>query len=173
MSDQRVSEIVPKPAEPHANGSGPKRVCLAYSGGLDTSCILAWLIDQGFEVVCFIADVGQEEDLEAARQKGLKCGAKAVYVEDCRKEFVDETIFGAMKANALYEGVYLLGTSLARPIIARRQIEIAAKEKCDYVSHGATGKGNDQVRFELAYYALNPNIKVIAPWRIPGTLSSP
>ncbi|KAI9016020.1 argininosuccinate synthase [Hyaloraphidium curvatum] len=153
-----------------ANGAAAKRpkVCLAYSGGLDTSCILAWLIDEGYDVVCFIADIGQEEDLEAARQKGLKCGAVKVYVEDIRKEFVEETVFASVKANCLYEGIYLLGTSLARPIIARKQIEIAQKEGCDFVSHGATGKGNDQVRFEMGYYALQPSIKVIAPWRIPA-----
>jgi argininosuccinate synthase len=141
------------------------KVVLAYSGGLDTSCILKWLIEKGYEVVAFIADVGQQEDLEAAKEKALKCGASKAYVEDLKKEFVTDFIFPAIKANAIYEGRYLLGTSLARPVIAKKQMEIAAKEGAEYVSHGATGKGNDQVRFELTYYALNPKIKVIAPWK--------
>ncbi|ORX61590.1 argininosuccinate synthase [Hesseltinella vesiculosa] len=143
------------------------KVCLAYSGGLDTSCILVWLIEQGYEVVAFIGDVGQEEDFEAAREKALKIGACKVFVEDLKEEFVKEQIFPAIQANAIYESVYLLGTSLARPIIARKQIAIAAQEGCQFVSHGCTGKGNDQVRFELAYYALKPDIQVIAPWRLP------
>ncbi|KAL1918347.1 uncharacterized protein VTP21DRAFT_3007 [Calcarisporiella thermophila] len=143
------------------------KVLLAYSGGLDTSCILAWLLEQGYEVMAYMADVGQEEDFEAARKKALGVGASKVFIEDLRREFVEELIFPAVQANAIYENVYLLGTSLARPVIARRQIEIAAREGCDYVSHGCTGKGNDQVRFELSFYALNPNIKVIAPWRMP------
>ncbi|RHZ76903.1 hypothetical protein Glove_187g100 [Diversispora epigaea] len=146
--------------------SEQKRVLIAYSGGLDTSCILVWLIEQGYEVLAYMADLGQEEDFEAAKEKALKIGAKKVFIEDLRREFVEELIFPAIQANAIYENVYLLGTSLARPIIARRQIEIAIKENCQYVSHGCTGKGNDQVRFELAYYALKPDIKVIAPWRI-------
>ncbi|MCJ1284778.1 argininosuccinate synthetase [Xylographa opegraphella] len=143
------------------------KVCLAYSGGLDTSCILAWLIEKGYDVVCFMADVGQEEDFEAAKQKALKIGAKEVYVEDLRREFVEELCFPAIQCNAVYENIYLLGTSLARPVIARAQISVAQKTKCTLVSHGCTGKGNDQVRFELAFYALQPSIKVIAPWRIP------
>ncbi|KAG0312737.1 argininosuccinate synthetase [Linnemannia gamsii] len=143
------------------------RVLLAYSGGLDTSCILAWLIEQGYEVMCYMANVGQEEDFDAAVIKAKGCGATKVFVEDLQREFVEELIYPAVQANTIYEGVYLLGTSLARPVIARRQMEIAARENCQYVSHGCTGKGNDQVRFELAYYALKPDIKVIAPWRVP------
>ncbi|KAJ7307985.1 hypothetical protein JRQ81_008484 [Phrynocephalus forsythii] len=142
-------------------------VVLAYSGGLDTSCVLVWLKEQGYEVVAFMANIGQEEDFETARRKALSLGAKKVYVEDVRKEFVEEFIWPAVQANAVYEDRYLLGTSLARPCIARKQIEIAQKEGAQYVSHGATGKGNDQVRFELAYYALHPRIKIIAPWRMP------
>ncbi|KAI9314980.1 argininosuccinate synthase [Dichotomocladium elegans] len=143
------------------------KVLLAYSGGLDTSCILAWLIDEGYEVMAYVADVGQEEDFEAIRAKALKVGASKVFVEDLKAEFVKELIFPSIQANAIYEAVYLLGTSLARPVIARRQIEIATREGCQFVSHGCTGKGNDQVRFELAYYALNHDIQVIAPWRLP------
>ncbi|HNR45409.1 MAG TPA: argininosuccinate synthase, partial [Methanofastidiosum sp.] len=139
------------------------KVVLAYSGGLDTSVILTWLIDEGYDVICFIADVGQDEDLKAAKEKAIKCGATKVYVEDLRAEFVTDFIFQALKGNAMYENRYLLGTSLARPLIAKKQIEIAQKEKAKYVAHGATGKGNDQVRFELTYYALNPSIHVIAP----------
>ncbi|EJD43711.1 argininosuccinate synthetase [Auricularia subglabra TFB-10046 SS5] len=144
------------------------RVLLAYSGGLDTSCILAWLIEEGYEVYAFMADVGQEEDFEAARAKALKVGAKKFFLIDMKREFVTELIYPAVQANCIYEGVYLLGTSLARPVIARGMIEVAAREGCDYVSHGCTGKGNDQVRFELAFYGLKPDIKVIAPWRIPA-----
>ncbi|KAF8475393.1 putative argininosuccinate synthase [Russula ochroleuca] len=143
------------------------RVLLAYSGGLDTSCILAWLIEQGYEVYAFLADVGQEEDFEAARQKALYVGAKKFFLEDLKREFVTELIYPAVQANAIYENVYLLGTSLARPVIARGMIAVADREGCDFVSHGCTGKGNDQVRFELAFYGLKPDIKVIAPWRIP------
>ncbi|EJT96568.1 argininosuccinate synthetase [Dacryopinax primogenitus] len=143
------------------------RVLLAYSGGLDTSCILAWLIEQGYEVVCFMADVGQEEDFVAARAKALKVGALKFHLEDMKREFVEQLIYPAVQANCIYEGVYLLGTSLARPVIARGMISVAEKEGCDFVSHGCTGKGNDQVRFELAFYGLKPTIKVIAPWRIP------
>ena len=146
------------------------RVVLAYSGGLDTSVILKWLILQGYEVIAYIADVGQQDDLEAARQKALDTGASAVFVEDLKEEFVTDFIFPAFKANALYEGRYLLGTALARPLIARRQIEIARQEEAPCVAHGATGKGNDQVRFELTYYALNPQIKVISPWKMPEFL---
>lgn len=144
---------------------------LAYSGGLDTSCILKWLIDEGHEVVAFIANVGQDEDFEEARRKAEAIGACRVYVEDLRREFVTDFIFPAIKANAIYEGRYLLGTSLARPCIARRHIEIARREDCHLVSHGSTGKGNDQVRFELTFYALAPDIQVIAPWRTPEFLA--
>lgn len=143
------------------------KVLLAYSGGLDTSTILSWLIDEGYDVVAYMANVGQEEDFDAVREKALKCGAKDFILDDMRREFVEELIFPAVQANAIYEDVYLLGTSLARPVIARGMIETAAKTGCEYVSHGCTGKGNDQVRFELAFYGLNPDIKVIAPWRIP------
>ncbi|MCE7872099.1 argininosuccinate synthase [bacterium CPR1] len=144
-----------------------KKVALAYSGGLDTSCILRWLIDQDYEVICFMGNVGQDEDFEAAREKALKIGASKVFVEDLREEFVTDFIFPAIKANAVYEGRYLLGTSLARPCLARRQVEVARREGCQFVSHGATGKGNDQVRFELACYALSPDLQIIAPWRMP------
>ncbi|MFH1222136.1 MAG: argininosuccinate synthase [Candidatus Micrarchaeota archaeon] len=147
------------------------KVVLAYSGGLDTSCILKWLVEQDYEVIAYIADVGQNEDVEAAKQKALATGASKVYIEDLKKEFVTDFIFPALKANAIYEGRYLLGTALARPLIAKKQIEIAYKEGAEYVSHGATGKGNDQVRFELTYYALNPKIKVIAPWKDPAFLA--
>jgi argininosuccinate synthase len=148
-----------------------EKVVLAYSGGLDTSCILKYLIDQGMEVICYIGDVGQEDDFEAARKKALGIGASKVFVEDLKREFVTDFIFPAIKANAIYENRYLLGTSLARPCIARRQIQIAEQEGCTAVSHGATGKGNDQVRFELAFYALHPGLKVIAPWRDAEFLS--
>ncbi|KAF2460732.1 argininosuccinate synthase [Lineolata rhizophorae] len=144
-----------------------QKVCLAYSGGLDTSCILAWLIEKGYGVICFMADVGQEEDFEAAKEKALKIGAEKCYIEDLRREFIEEMCFPAVQCNAIYENVYLLGTSLARPVIARAQIAVAQKEGCFAVSHGCTGKGNDQVRFELAFYALQPKITVIAPWRDP------
>ncbi len=147
------------------------KVVLAYSGGLDTSVILKWLIEEGYEVVAYIADVGQEEDFEAAREKALKVGAVKVYVEDLKEEFVTDYIFPAFKSQAVYEGRYLLGTSVARPIIAKRQIEIAEKEGAQFVSHGATGKGNDQVRFELSYYALKPDIKVLAPWKMEEFLT--
>ena len=148
-----------------------EKVVLAYSGGLDTSVILKWLIEEGYEVIAYIADVGQEEDFEAAREKALKVGASKVYVEDLKEEFVADYIFPAFKSQAVYEGRYLLGTSVARPIIAKRQIEIAEAEQAQYVSHGATGKGNDQVRFELSYYALNPDIKVLAPWKMDSFLN--
>ncbi len=147
------------------------KIVLAYSGGLDTSIILKWFIEEGYEVIAYIADVGQEEDFDAAREKALKLGAAKVYVEDLKLEFVRDYIFTAVKSQAIYEGRYLLGTSVARPIISKRQIEIAEKENAQYVSHGATGKGNDQVRFELAYYALNPNIKVLAPWKMEEFLT--
>jgi argininosuccinate synthase len=143
-----------------------KKVVLAYSGGLDTSVILKWLQETyRCEVVTFTADLGQGEELEPARKKAEMFGIKEIYVDDLRDEFVRDYVFPMFRANALYEGVYLLGTSIARPLIARRQIEIAAETGADAVAHGATGKGNDQVRFELSYYALNPDIKVIAPWR--------
>ena len=142
------------------------KIVLAYSGGLDTSVMLRWLKDNyGCEVVCYCADVGQGAEMEGLEAKALETGAAKLYVEDLREEFVREYVWTAVKANAVYEGVYLMGTSLARPVIAKRQIEIAQQERADAVAHGATGKGNDQVRFELTYYALEPNIKVIAPWR--------
>jgi argininosuccinate synthase len=142
-----------------------ERVVLAYSGGLDTSVILKWLVERGYEVIACIADVGQNDDVEAARVKATKTGATRVYVEDLKRELVTDYVFAAVKANAIYEGRYLLGTSLARPLIAKRQIEIAHKEKARSVAHGATGKGNDQVRFELTYYSLDPQIRVISPWK--------
>ncbi|MCW8834988.1 MAG: argininosuccinate synthase, partial [Rhodospirillales bacterium] len=146
--------------------SDVKKVVLAYSGGLDTSIILRWLQDTyGCEVVTFTADLGQGEELEPARKKAEMMGIKEIFVEDLREEFVRDYVFPMFRANALYEGTYLLGTSIARPLIAKRQIEIARQVGADAVSHGATGKGNDQVRFELGYYALKPDIKVIAPWR--------
>jgi argininosuccinate synthase len=148
-----------------------EKVVLAYSGGLDTSVILKWLIERGHEVVAFVADVGQQDDFDKVREKALKAGASKVYVEDLKEEFVVDFIFPAFKANAIYEGRYLLGTALARPLIAKHQIGVAAREQAQYVSHGATGKGNDQVRFELTYYALNPKIKVIAPWKTPEFLA--
>src|SRR4026209_1693503 len=142
------------------------KIVLAYSGGLDTSVMLRWLKEEyGCEVVCYCADVGQGEELSGLEEKALASGASKLYVEDLREEFVKDYVWTAVKANAVYEGVYLLGTSLARPVIAKHQIEIARKEGADAVAHGATGKGNDQVRFELTYYALQPDIKVIAPWR--------
>lgn len=141
------------------------KVVLAYSGGLDTSIILKWLVNKGYDVIAYIADVGQEEDFKAAKEKALKLGASKVYLEDLKEKFVTDYIFPTFKANVVYEGRYLLGTSLARPLIAKKQIEIANKEGAGYVSHGATGKGNDQVRFELSYYALNPKIKIISPWK--------
>jgi argininosuccinate synthase len=144
-----------------------KKVVLAYSGGLDTSVILRWLQDTyGCEVVTFTADLGQGEELEPARRKAELMGVKEIFVEDLREDFVRDYVFPMFRANALYEGAYLLGTSIARPLIAKRQIEIAEATGADAVAHGATGKGNDQVRFELAYYALKPDIKVIAPWRL-------
>ncbi|MCS6805743.1 MAG: argininosuccinate synthase [Acidobacteriota bacterium] len=142
------------------------KIVLAYSGGLDTSVMLHWLKQQyGCEVVCFTADVGQEEELSGLHEKALRTGASKIYIEDLKDEFVRDFVFTAVKANAVYEGCYLMGTSLARPLIAKRQIEIARREGADAVAHGATGKGNDQVRFELTYYALEPTITVIAPWR--------
>lgn len=143
-----------------------KKVVLAYSGGLDTSIILCWLKEvYGCEIVTFTADLGQGEELEPARRKAEMLGVKDIFIEDLREEFVRDFVFPMFRANALYEGQYLLGTSIARPLIAKRQIEIAKLTGADAVAHGATGKGNDQVRFELGYYALNPEIKIIAPWR--------
>ncbi|OHC74965.1 MAG: argininosuccinate synthase [Rhodospirillales bacterium RIFCSPLOWO2_12_FULL_58_28] len=143
-----------------------KKVVLAYSGGLDTSVILRWLQDTyGCEVITFTADIGQGEELEPARKKAEAMGIRNIFIEDLREEFVSDYVFPMFRANALYEGAYLLGTAIARPLIARHQIRIAEITGADAVAHGATGKGNDQVRFELAYYALKPSIKVIAPWR--------
>ena len=145
---------------------GVKKVVLAYSGGLDTSVILRWLQETyRCEVVTFTADLGQGEELEPARKKAEMLGVREIFIDDLRDEFVRDFVFPMFRANALYEGAYLLGTSIARPLIAKRQIEIARQVGADAVAHGATGKGNDQVRFELAYYALAPDIKVIAPWR--------
>jgi argininosuccinate synthase len=144
-----------------------KKVVLAYSGGLDTSVILSWLKEQyDCDVIAFCADLGQGEDLQAIKRKAIKTGASKAVVGDLREEFVRDYVFPMLRANAIYEGSYLLGTSIARPLIAKAQIDVAAKERADAVSHGATGKGNDQVRFELTYYSLKPEIKVIAPWRI-------
>lgn len=145
-----------------------KKVVLAYSGGLDTSVILKWLEDEyKCEVVTFTADIGQNEDLRPIKEKALKLGIKEenIFTLDLKEEFVKEFVFPMFRANAVYEGEYLLGTSIARPLIAKHLVEIAAKTGADAISHGATGKGNDQVRFELGAYALNPDIKVIAPWR--------
>ena len=148
------------------SASKPKKVVLAYSGGLDTSIILKWLQNEyGCEVVTFTADLGQGEELEPARAKAELMGAKEIFIEDVREEFVRDFVFPMFRANAVYEGLYLLGTSIARPLISKRLVEIAEETGADAIAHGATGKGNDQVRFELAAYALNPDIKVIAPWR--------
>ena len=142
-----------------------EKIILAYSGGLDTSVILKWLVNKGFEVICFIGDVGQKEDFKLAKSKAKSLGASKIYIEDLKKEFVENYIFPALQGNALYEGRYFLGTSLSRPLLAKAQIKVAREEGANIVSHGSTGKGNDQVRFELAYYALNPNIKIFSPWR--------
>ena len=145
-----------------------EKVVLAYSGGLDTSVIVHWLASQGYDVIALCLDLGQKvENLDEIRQKGLKAGAVDVLIEDVRKEFVEDYVFRAIEWNAVYEGTYLLGTSLARPLISKKQIEAAERFGASTVSHGATGKGNDQVRFELGYYALNPDIKIIAPWKVP------
>jgi argininosuccinate synthase len=147
-------------------GSSVEKVVLAYSGGLDTSIIVKWLREQyGCEVIAYTADVGQEEELDGLEAKAIRTGASKIYIEDLKEEFARDFVYFAIKANAVYENSYLLGTSIARPLIAKRQVEIAAAEKADSVCHGSTGKGNDQVRFELTYYALAPQIKVIAPWR--------
>ncbi|MDQ6983029.1 MAG: argininosuccinate synthase [Mariprofundus sp.] len=146
--------------------SDVKKAVLAYSGGLDTSIILKWLQDTyDCEVITFTADLGQGEEVEEARAKARTCGVSSIYIEDIREEFVRDYVFPMFRANAIYEGEYLLGTSIARPLISKRMIEIAEAEGADAVSHGATGKGNDQVRFELGFYALKPDVKVIAPWR--------
>lgn len=143
-----------------------KKVVLAYSGGLDTSVIVKWLIETyGCEVICFAADIGQKEELSGLKEKAIKTGASKIFIDDLREEFVRDFVFPALRANAIYEGTYLLGTSLARPLIAKRQLEIAKAEGADAVCHGATGKGNDQVRFELTYLALNPSIRIISAWR--------
>jgi argininosuccinate synthase len=147
-------------------GSRVNKIVLAYSGGLDTSVILKWLRNEyECEVIAFVADLGQGEDIEGIKSKAMATGASKVYVEDVREEFVRDFIFTALKANAIYEGGYLMGTSIARPLIAMKQMEVVAREDADAVAHGATGKGNDQVRFELTYMALNPNITIISPWR--------
>jgi len=142
------------------------RVCLAYSGGLDTSTILKWLLNEGYQVVAFLADVGQDEDFAAVEKKALAIGAEKMVIQNVQREFM-EIIHSAIQCNAIYEDRYLLGTSLARPVIARAQTKVALEHNCDFVSHGCTGKGNDQVRFELAFAACNPSLKVIAPWRLP------
>ena len=159
---------MPKVVKQNAASTQPKKVVLAYSGGLDTSVILKWLQDEyQCEVVTFTADLGQGEEVEPARAKALKMGIKPenIFIDDLREEFVRDFVFPMFRANALYEGEYLLGTSIARPLIAKRLIDIARQTKADAISHGATGKGNDQVRFELGAYALMPDVKVIAPWR--------
>ena len=143
-------------------------VVLLYSGGLDTSTVLVWLKEQGYNVHAYCANLGQEEDFEAARKKALAIGAKSVHIEDLREDFLSNFILPSIQANGVYENLYLMGTSLARPCIARRAVEIAHKMGCGYVAHGATGKGNDQVRFELSFAALDPKIKSIVPWRDPA-----
>ncbi|KAI0198856.1 argininosuccinate synthase [Astrocystis sublimbata] len=145
----------------------PDRVCLAYSGGLDTSTILRWLATQGYEVVCFLADCGQEEDFDAVKAKALKLGAESMVIEDVQQELIDDLVWPAIQCNAIYEDQYLLGTSLARPVIARAMVKVAKENNCKILSHGCTGKGNDQVRFELAWKACDPTLKVLAPWRLP------
>ena len=144
-----------------------KKVVVAYSGGLDTSVIIQWLLEayKGCEVIAFAADVGQKEELDGLEQKAISTGASKCYIEDLREEFARDFVFPMLRANAIYEGTYLMGTSIARPLIAKKQIEIAHREKADAVCHGATGKGNDQVRFELTYMALDPDIRIIAAWR--------
>ncbi len=148
-----------------------EKVILAYSGGLDTSVILKWLSNKGFDVIAYVANVGQNEDFDAIEKKAYATGASKVYVEDLRDELVKDYIFPSLKANTIYEGTYMLGTSIARPIIAKRHIEIAKKEGTKYVAHGATGKGNDQVRFEFGYYMNMPDVKIISPWKDPEWLS--
>jgi argininosuccinate synthase len=168
MADQNNRPVGSADIKRPVGSADIKKVVLAYSGGLDTSVIMKWLQQTyGCEVVTFTADLGQGEEIEPARAKARAAGVKEehIFIEDVREEFVRDYVFPMMRANALYEGLYLLGTSIARPLIAKKQIEIAAKVGADAVAHGATGKGNDQVRFELGYYALNPDIRVIAPWR--------
>jgi argininosuccinate synthase len=148
-----------------------KKVLLAYSGGLDTSTILKWLIDKGYEVITYTADVGQDKDFEKLKEKALKLGASKAYVIDLKKEFITDYIFEALKGNAIYEGQYLLGTSLARPLIAKKQVELAKKECTNILAHGCTGKGNDQVRFEIAFLTLLPGVKIISPWKDAEYLS--
>ncbi|MGM0431422.1 MAG: argininosuccinate synthase [Spirochaetota bacterium] len=148
-----------------------EKIVLAYSGGLDTSVILKWLDNKGFDVIAYVADVGQQEDFKAIEEKAYATGASKVYVEDLKKELVTDYVFPAMQGNAVYEGRYLLGTSIARPLIAKRHIDIAKAEGTKYVSHGATGKGNDQVRFEFGFYALMPDVKIVAPWKDPEFLN--
>ena len=149
-----------------------EKVILAYSGGLDTSVILKWLSNKGYQVVCFVGDVGQNEDFESIKKKAVQTGATKVYIEDLRETFIKDYVFPALRANAIYEGRYLLGTVLSRPLLAKKQIEIAEKENTNIVAHGSTGKGNDQVRFELTYYALNPNAICISPWKDPEFLGA-
>lgn len=145
---------------------GIKKIVVAYSGGLDTSVIIRWLKEEyGAEVIAFTADIGQDEELEPLREKAIATGASKIYIDDLREEFSRDFVFPMLRANAVYEGRYLLGTSIARPLIAKRQIEVAEKEGADAVCHGSTGKGNDQVRFELTYLALKPDVKIISPWR--------
>ena len=148
------------------------KIVLAYSGGLDTSVILKWLAEKGHEVIALVADVGQADDLEAIKAKALATGASAVVVSDLKEELVVDYVFAAVKANAVYEGRYLLGTALARPLIAKAQVAAAHAVKADIVAHGATGKGNDQVRFELSYAALDPKLRVYSPWKDPEFLSA-
>ncbi len=148
-----------------------QKIILAYSGGLDTSVILKWLIDKNYDVICYVADVGQNENFDEVKSKALAIGASKVYVEDLKEEFVQNYIFQALKANTIYEGKYLLGTALARPLIAKKHIEIAKKENTNLVAHGSTGKGNDQVRFELAFIQLMKNVKIISPWKNEEFLS--
>lgn len=148
-----------------------EKVVLAYSGGLDTSVILKWLSNKGFDVIAYVADVGQNEDFKAIEEKAYATGASKVYIEDLKKELVTDYIYPALKSNCIYEGTYMLGTSLARPIIAKKHIEIAKKEGTKYVAHGATGKGNDQVRFEFGYYMNMPDVKIISPWKDQEWLS--
>lgn len=148
------------------SGTTKPKVMLAYSGGLDTSCILKWLLEKDYEVICFMADVGQEEDFTAAREKALKIGASDVIIKDLKKTFVEKYVWPSIQMGLIYEGRYLLGTSLARPCITVGLIDSVREKGATFISHGATGKGNDQVRFEFCAYALMPEIKVIAPWRM-------
>ena len=142
-----------------------QKIILAYSGGLDTSVMMKWLVNKGYEVVAYVADVGQKEDFNKIKEKALQTGASKVYIEDLKKELVEKYIFQMLKANAIYEGKYLLGTAIARPIIAKKQVEIAKKEKTNILAHGCTGKGNDQIRFELTWMKILPGVKIISPWK--------